>query len=209
MLMEEQHDEMRSDIYLLISTLCRQAPDRDLVEFLAHLEIESGINQMTAAWQDLSAAAKEAQVSALEDEYQDLFIGIGKGEVVPFASWHLTGSLMEKPLAALRQTLTQLGLEREDGVKEPEDHIAAICEVMAALIEQQSEPEAKAFFNQHLATWYGSFCRQMESASSAQFYKAVAVLMAAFFDVEQVKYATSPVSTKAKMKIDVKNITTK
>ncbi|MFA0087989.1 hypothetical protein BCU70_11905 [Vibrio sp. 10N.286.49.C2] len=207
--MEEQHHEIRSDIYLLLSTLCRQAPDRDLLEFLASLEVETGINEMTTAWLALSQAAKNAEVSSVEDEYQDMFVGIGKGEIVPFASWHLTGSLMEKPLALVRQSLADLGLEREDTVKEPEDHIAALFEVMAVLIDQDDNTEAKIFFNQHIATWYDALCRQMESAPSAQFYQAVAVLMNAFLNVEQVAYAVSPTSTKTKMKIDVKNITTK
>ncbi len=94
--MDNEYNELRSDIYLLISTLCRGAPERETIDFLSSLEIEVGINQMTAAWELLSKAAQKAEVSALEDEYQDLFIGVGRGEVVPFASWHLTGSLMEK-----------------------------------------------------------------------------------------------------------------
>ncbi|GAL19242.1 putative formate dehydrogenase-specific chaperone [Vibrio maritimus] len=178
--MENENNELRSDIYLLISTLCRGAPERELLDFLSSLEIESGINQMTSAWQGLAAAANVAEVSALEDEYQDLFIGIGKGEVIPFASWHLTGSLMDKPLAALRHDLGHLGLEREESVKEPEDHISAVCEVLANLIDQQKESEAKAFFNQHLSPWYSDLCRQIENAPSAQFYPSVAALMQAF-----------------------------
>ncbi|WP_353496194.1 TorD/DmsD family molecular chaperone [Vibrio chaetopteri] len=207
--MDNENNQLRSDIYLLISTLCRGAPERELLDFLSTLEIESGINQMTSAWQGLAEAAKVAEVSALEDEYQDLFIGVGKGEVIPFASWHLTGSLMDKPLAALRQDLSHLGLEREESVKEPEDHISAVCEVLAHLIDQQKEQEAKAFFNHHLSPWYTDLCRQIETAPSGQFYPSVAVLMQAFFDVEQVSYAQNPGTTQAKMKIDVKNITTK
>ncbi len=84
--MDNDNNQLRSDIYLLISTLCRGAPERELLDFLSTLEIESGINQMTSAWQGLAEAAKVAEVSALEDEYQDLFIGVGKGEVIPFAS---------------------------------------------------------------------------------------------------------------------------
>lgn len=207
--MDNEYNELRSDIYLLISTLCRGAPERETIDFLSSLEIEVGINQMTVAWELLSKAAQKAEVSALEDEYQDLFIGVGRGEVVPFASWHLTGSLMEKPLALVRHDLNQLGLERDESVKEPEDHISAISEVMAYLISQNQEEQAKAFFNKHLSPWYQDLCRQIDCAKSAQFYRAVSTLMEAFFDVEQVKYAESISSTQTKMKIDVKNITTK
>ena len=49
-------------------------------------------------------------------------------------SWYLTGFLMEKPLAVLRDDLTALGLARRDSCGEPEDHLAALCDVMRALL---------------------------------------------------------------------------
>ncbi|RND32340.1 molecular chaperone, partial [Vibrio cholerae] len=85
---------MRSDIYLLLATLLRDVPSEELCRFLAELDFEANGTEMAKAWQAISAAAHNAQADSLADEYQELFIGIGRGEVVPFASWHLTGSLM-------------------------------------------------------------------------------------------------------------------
>ncbi|MCJ2376574.1 molecular chaperone TorD family protein [Vibrio sp. ZSDZ34] len=207
--MIEEQNQLRSDIYLLLAALCRQAPDASILEFLANLEAEAGNSDMAIAWGELSTMARQNlnNVESLEQEYQDLFIGIGKGQVVPFASWHLTGSLMEKPLAEIRQDLNTLGFERSDSVKEPEDHVSAICEVIAMLIAQGDELKAKSFFNKHLSPWYQRFYEQLNNASSAQFYKPVSTLMKRFFDVEQVKYAENPYSTQTKLKIDVKNLT--
>jgi TorA maturation chaperone TorD len=114
---------------------------------------------------------------------------------------------MEKPLAEIRQDLITLGFERSESVKEPEDHVSAICEVIAMLIAQGDELKAKSFFNKHLSPWYQRFYEQLNNASSAQFYKPVSTLMKRFFDVEQVKYAENPYSTQTKLKIDVKNLT--
>ncbi len=207
--MIEEQNQLRSDIYLLLAALFRQAPDASVLEFLANVEPESGDGDMATAWAELSSTARQNrnEVELLEQEYQDLFIGVGKGQVVLFASWHLTGSLMEKPLAEIRQDLLTLGFERLDSVKEPEDHIAAICEVIAMLIAQGDELQAKSFFNNHLGPWYHKFYEQLINASSAQFYKPVSTLMKRFFDVEQVKYAENPYSTQTKLKIDVKNVT--
>jgi TorA maturation chaperone TorD len=205
----EEQNQLRSDIYLLFAALCRQAPDASVLAFLATLEHETGNGDMAIAWEELSTTARANlnKVETLKQEYQDLFIGVGKGQVVPFASWHLTGSLMEKPLAEIRQDLITLGFERSESVKEPEDHIAAICEVIAMLIAQGDELQAKNFFNRHLSPWYNKFYEQVINASSAQFYKPVSTLMKRFFDVEQVKYAENPYSTQPKLKIDVKNVT--
>ncbi|GAK83285.1 putative formate dehydrogenase-specific chaperone [Vibrio ponticus] len=89
--MENNNEQatLRQDIYLLLASLFRQLPSQDLVAFLADLEIESAESAMQQAWQALKVAAQESEPEALEDEFQDLFIGIGRGEVVPFGSWHM------------------------------------------------------------------------------------------------------------------------
>ena len=61
-------------------------------------------------------------------------IGVGRGELVPFGSYYLAGFLHEKPLAKLREDMELLGIGRAEGVPESEDHIAALCDMMAGLI---------------------------------------------------------------------------
>ncbi|CSB61054.1 Putative formate dehydrogenase-specific chaperone [Vibrio cholerae] len=150
----------------------------------------------------------------MADEYQELFIGIGRGEVVPFASWHLTGSLMEKPLADIRDDLSRLGLERDEQVREPEDHISALCETMAYLCEESGDENAaeetqQAFFNRHIAPWFGKLVSQIRQAPHAQFYLAVAQLLDAFLSLEQVAMTQAPSSRKNRYRIEVKNLTDK
>lgn len=204
--MDNQQQTIRADIYLLLSTLFRQQPTNELIAFLSELETEQSESAMQQAWNQLKQAAIESQPEALADEYQELFIGIGRGEVVPFASWHLTGSLMEKPLASIRHDLVLLGLEREEQVKEPEDHFSALCEVMSVLSGEEEELQ-QVFFNKHLGTWFESLTKQVKNAENANFYRAVAELTQAFMTLEQVRFSANTASSKSKLKIDVKNVT--
>nr|WP_239032757.1 MULTISPECIES: molecular chaperone [Vibrio] len=197
---------MRTEIYLVLSALFRSAPSEEMIEFLTSLEVEPSESAMQKAWIALQQAAKDSNREALEDEYQDLFIGIGRGEVMPFGSWHMTGAMMEKPLAEIRHDLELLGFERDENVKEPEDHIAALCEVMSMLTGEEEDLQ-QAVFNKHISPWFNSFTQQLENAQSANFYKPAAQLCEAFLTLEQVRFSVNTKSSKHKLKIDVKNVT--
>jgi len=202
----EQEQTLRTEIYLVLSALFRSAPSEEMIEFLTSLEVEPSESAMQKAWIALQQAAKDSNREALEDEYQDLFIGIGRGEVMPFGSWHMTGAMMEKPLAEIRHDLELLGFERDENVKEPEDHIAALCEVMSMLTGEEEDLQ-QAVFNKHIAPWFNSFTQQLENAQSANFYKPAAQLCEAFLTLEQVRFSVNTKSSKHKLKIDVKNVT--
>ncbi|MCR9521360.1 molecular chaperone [Vibrio alginolyticus] len=202
----EQEQTLRTEIYLVLSALFRSAPSEEMIEFLTSLEVEPSESAMQKAWIALQQAAKDSNREALEDEYQDLFIGIGRGEVMPFGSWHMTGAMMEKPLAEIRHDLELLGFERDENVKEPEDHIAALCEVMSMLTGEEEDLQ-QAVFNKHIAPWFNSFSQQLENAESANFYKPAAQLCEAFLTLEQVRFSVNTKSSKHKLKIDVKNVT--
>lgn len=116
----QPESSLRADIYLLLSTLFRQAPSPALLELLTLLDTVADDSEMQNAWLQLKAAASCYSDAELEEEYQHLFIGIGRGEVVPFASWHLTGSLMEKPLAgkeAMMKEKNEINESRRDLLK--------------------------------------------------------------------------------------------
>ncbi|MDK9756598.1 molecular chaperone [Vibrio sp. D173a] len=202
----EQEQTLRTEIYLVLAALFRSAPSEEMIEFLTSLEVEPSESAMQKAWIALQQAAKDSNREALEDEYQDLFIGIGRGEVMPFGSWHMTGAMMEKPLAEIRHDLELLGFERDENVKEPEDHIAALCEVMSMLTGEEEDLQ-QAVFNKHIAPWFNSFTQQLENAESANFYKPAAQLCEAFLTLEQVRFSVNTKSSKHKLKIDVKNVT--
>ncbi|MBY5993248.1 molecular chaperone [Ferrimonas balearica] len=184
-----EHQQLRADIYQLISALLRQAPNAELMQFLANLELdEDNDSDMGKAWHGLKLAAQTHLDSQLDDEFFNLFIGLGHGEVIPYTSWYLTGSLMDQPLALLRQDLMRLGFAREESVKEPEDHLGALCEVMAFLLLESRQQEQITFWQRHLEPWVDQFFTDLAKAKNASFYVAVAALGQAFFAAEKVEF---------------------
>ncbi|GIC76458.1 molecular chaperone [Moritella sp. F3] len=184
---------LRIDIYSLLAHLLRKAPDAEVIDWLANLDVDAPnaliqTTGMSAAWPLLKLAAQKTLLTAAEDEYQDLFIGIGHGEIVPFGSWFLTGSLMEMPLAHLRHDLKKLGFQRDESVKEPEDHIAALLEVMTMLVSESNHRDQAEFFNRHIDTWFERFCLDLKKAKSAVFYSAVAELAWQFLSIEKIRF---------------------
>lgn len=192
-----QEEELRANTYGLLGNLLARVPDRDMLDRLAAIETarsEQG-NGMAAAWTTLAMAARRTTLEALDDEYHALFIGIGRGELMPYGSWYLTGFLMERPLAALRQDLKALGFERREDVKEPEDHAGALMETMCMLIlsgDAVSDHEQKRFFERHLEPWIGKFFEDLQNANRANFYAAVGVLGAQFVELEKQYLAMLP-----------------
>lgn len=149
--------------------------------------IENPETSIELAWALIRAAAYDFTAEQINDEYHDLFIGVGRGIVVPYGSWHITGFLMEKPLGALRADLRRLGFERSEGVKESEDHIASLCQAMAEIIaaDEIDFDTERAFFNDHIEPWAEDFFTLVDSASAAAFYRAVAQLGQSFIEVEK------------------------
>jgi len=181
-------DRVRGNVYALLGHLLAGPPESDVLAMLAGIEaVPSDESLLTASWKMLADAAGRATRESLKDEYLALFVGLGRGEIVPYGSWYLTGFLMEQPLARLRSDLAELGIERQEGVKEPEDHAAALCDVMALLISgDEPAPVAlqQQFFARHMEPWIGRFFRDLQQASSARFYRAVGQLGEQFMDVE-------------------------
>ena len=178
----------RADVYRLLSALLAGPPGAELVGMLRDItpdDAESGA-AMTSAWQALQAAAEQAAPSGLEDEYFNLFIGLGRGELVPYASFYIHGFLMEKVLACLRDDLAVLGITRSNGVAEPEDHAAAVCETMGMIITEHGlHLQQLAFFERYVDSWMGPFFDDLGKAEAAVFYRAVALLGQHFLEVER------------------------
>lgn len=189
-------ETLRANTWALLAHLLAAPPDAQMLGRLSRIAEQQPDpeDMLGAAWRMLGSAVSRASPSALEDEYHALFIGIGQGELVPYGSWYLTGFLMEKPLALLRGDLARLGFERQDDVSEPEDHAAAVCDVMAMLGGGEAPAgtrEQAAFFGRHVAPWLGRFFRELQEARSAHFYRAVGQLGEQFLAVES-RYLNKP-----------------
>lgn len=188
----EPGEQARADVYRLLGALLASAPGPAMLGMLRDIRLQESPDgdAMNAAWAALRAAAEQAAPARLEEEFFSLFIGLGRGEVVPYASFYIHGFLMEKVLASLRGELAGLGIERRREVAEPEDHVAALCEVMGMIISGHGlHLRQSAFFDAYVDSWAGRFFEDLGKAGSADFYRAVAQLGREFLAVERYYFS--------------------
>lgn len=176
----------RSLIYRLLGRALAEAADAGFLERLTRLDGDDGA--VGSALRALAVQARTVTVEAAQAEYDVLFIGVARGDLVPYASFYLTGFLHERPLARLRAELQSLGLARIAGRSDPEDHIATECEAMASLIARGDDVQA-GFFERHLAPWAGRFFTDLERAGSARLLRPVGTLGRLMIDLDRQGFA--------------------
>lgn len=186
----DEIDLLRAQQYDLLAALLGRAPGSSLLAALAAVKEGDGVlGRQVAA---LRRAAAETDTEAVEREFFALFIGVGRGELLPYASYYLTGFLNERPLARVREDFAALGIERDESMSEPEDHLAILLEVMAGLAAGrfEAEPDMQAhFFARHIEPWADRFFADLEKAKAGQFYRAVGGLGRAFIEIEAEAFA--------------------
>jgi TorA maturation chaperone TorD len=180
----------RAREYALLAALLAGPPDAAVLGRLAKIEGDS--TALGLAHRGLAKAAAGKDAAAVAREYFELFIGIGRGELLPYGSYYLTGFLHERPLARLRADLADLAVERVDGHGDPEDHAAVLCEIMAGLSAGESAVPVERqqyFFDRHLAPWIGRFFADLEAAQAADFYRPVGTIGRVFIEIETDAFA--------------------
>jgi TorA maturation chaperone TorD len=182
----------RAEVYGLLARLYYAPPDAGLLASLrvAVTEAPAAGGFLEEPWRAVVGAAREMQEPAIAQEFDALFGGVGKPDILPYASSHLSGFLNERPLAQLREDLQELGLTRDDAMAETEDHLSYLCEVMRFLIAGDDVAVAnltrqREFFARHLQPWVDTLCEEILAHPRARFYAAVAGFTQAFVSVEQ------------------------
>jgi TorA maturation chaperone TorD len=193
-------DQARADFYALLARLYAAAPDAALLASIAgcdqlagDAESEAG-RALAVAWGKLLAASSAMDPAAAADEYQTLFVGVGKSEVSAHGSAYVK-SPGSSPLIEVRASLARLGLARQSGVNIYEDHLAAVCETMRVLITGagQGEPfafaEQRQFFESHVAPWVFDCCSAIQNSPVANYYRRVAEFTQLFMVIERDSFA--------------------
>jgi TorA maturation chaperone TorD len=181
-------DQLRADLYGYLSALLAAPPDKDLLARTASLAgDDTPLGRSIAA---LAKLARQSGPDAAEREFNNLFIGLGRGELLPYASYYMTGFLNEKPLALLRKDMAGFGIIRAPNVFEPEDNIASLMEMMAGLIAGRfGDPAPLArqqeFFNRHIAPWALHFFTDLEGAKGSVLYAPAGAVGRHFMEIER------------------------
>ncbi len=188
----EPEDLLRAQLYRLIARFLSAPPGKSDLETAAALQgDQSALGRAIATFAHIAARSQPAEVA---DEYNVLFIGLPRGELVPYGSYYLTGFLHEKPLAKLRQDMARLGIERDPDIREPEDHIASLLEIMAGLIDgtfgaPASLAEQKQFFETHIDCWAPYFFRDLQEARTSVLFSALGAVGGTFLEIEESAFA--------------------
>lgn len=191
----DPEDRARSELYDFIGLLLVRPADAALLEQVAGLKGDD-----TPLGNALNVLAKVASVTSAETaerEFNALFVGLGRGELLPYASHYLTGFLNEKPLANLRSDMSKRGIGRAEGKREPEDHIASLMEMMAGMIVGRfgtvtSVAEQKLFFQAHIEPWAVHFFSDLQATKSSVFYGAVGALGRQYMEIEAEAFGMLP-----------------
>ena len=184
-------DRGRADFYALLARLYAGAPDWPLLQAIARAPALEGGGPIAASWQRLTAASGAMDTAAAEQEYTDLFIGVGKSEVNLHGSHWIAGAMMERPLAELRAELATLGLGRRAGVTMLEDHLSALFESMRLLIAGSdgrapaSVATQRAFFERHIGPWAFPCCAAIRETTIANYYACVAEFTEQFMALDR------------------------
>lgn len=187
-----EEDELRARFYRLLAHLLSRPADAVMLENLADLGGDG--SDMGKALGALAVAAAATTPEQAEDDYNRLFIGMTRGELVPYASYYITGFLNEKPLADLRGDMARLGIARAEGVSEPEDHVASVADMMAGMILGEfgaPSPlcDQREFFNRHVASWADRFFTDLEGAQGADLYRSAGAVGRIFMAIEREAFS--------------------
>ena len=182
-----EEDRLRADLYNYLGVILSRPADELLIAQTASLSGDA--SPLGEAISTLAKVAKLSKPRAVVSEFNKLFIGLGRGELLPYASYYLTGFLNEKPLATLRQDMAAHGMARADNVFEPEDNIASLMEMMGAqIVGRFGTPSdlarQRTFFNRHIAPWAGHFFTDLEGAKNSVFYAPVGTVGRIFMEIE-------------------------
>ena len=182
-----EEDVLRSRFYALLARLLAAPITEEDLQTVRALEGDE--TELGAALGAMANISAKTSLKTATNEYDALFIGVVHGELVPYASYYLTGFLQEKPLAELRFDMVRLGIARSEDLVEPEDHIAVVCEMMHGLItgafgEATSIDIQKDFFDSHIRPWASRFFQDLEAAESAVLYMPVGTIGRVFMEVE-------------------------
>jgi len=180
-------DKLRANVYSLLGNLLFVPPDQSILDSLK--ELSGDDSEFGRAFNTLAKLSSATSVEEAIEEYNGLFVGMGRGELLPFGSYYLTGFLNEKPLAKLRNSMSELGIARREKVTEPEDHIGSLMEMMSGLVlgrygEPASVQEQRDFFEAHIEPWAVHFYKDLEAAKLSRLYQPVGKIGQLFMEIE-------------------------
>ncbi len=171
------HASLRTDAYVLLAALLLDKPSEAAINLVQNMRWSIDLpERVQEALVDLHHAGSRFPIAAISKEFDRIFVGLGCGELVPYASWYREKMIQSAPLAAIRSDLARLGIVRQSDSFEPEDHAGALCEIMALLSLPENgiaDQDQADFFNRHVDSWMPDFFRDLQRVGKKGFYQCV------------------------------------
>ena len=187
-------DRLRADLYNFLGLILSGPASQIILDQTTDLTGDD--TDLGQAISSLARVAKVSKPASVESEFNALLIGLGRGELLPYASYYLTGFLNEKPLATLRRDMAVRGITRAQNVYEQEDNIASLLEMMGGLVVGRFGAPAtlsdkREFFNKHISPWAAHFFSDLEAAKNSVLYASVGAVGKAFMAIEAESFRMS------------------
>jgi TorA maturation chaperone TorD len=184
-------DAARANFYALIARLLTGGPDEALLGNLSAAQpLGDGADAaLSQAWQALLEGSNGADADAIAEEYEQLFVGVGKARVSIYAGFHGGAPAVDHPRVRMQADLAALGLARTAPI-EPEDHYAIIFDTLRVLVgggagrEPAPIAEQKRFFDRHVRPGAARFFAAVGADAKANYYRRFAAMAAAFIALE-------------------------
>jgi len=183
----------RANFYALLARLFHSGADGALLRSLAEAEPIEGDEALSRAWAELSLASAAMDADAAAEEYDAVFVGVGKAAVSIYAGYYTGAEAIDHPRVRLQADFAAFGLERR-GMTEPEDHFATLFDVMRVLVAggagrgPAAIEEQKRFYEAYLESGAAKFFNAVMACAKANYYRKVAALGLAFVAIESESF---------------------
>jgi TorA maturation chaperone TorD len=211
--MEASFNQSRLAYYDFLAAVMMERPSIRTLEAICNRErvnTETYPNDyLKEGWQIIDSFLDEKEVNDLlleevTQEFTEIFLALGGGQVLPYESKYIDGKLMDRSLVHLRHFLKEIGLVRTKLLREPEDNLAVELDIMRHLIKKSLDDNKNGhwlecqelFLNDHLLCWGLDIFRDLEMAPSAKFYKGIAKIGYGFLLLEKESFGKLDLETK-------------
>lgn len=179
-------DETVRNLYRFLSGVLADPPRKTAVsEFRAGLlpepsglptaQLQRGFHSIQA-WAD-TIEDVEATATALDREHTRLFVGPRPS--LQIHESYYAGDYLGTPLAALKRTYAELGIQSSEDRKEEADHAAVELAALAVLSRTATDrTTAKRTFLREHGGWLPSLAEDIRAEAESPFYRAVGDILA-------------------------------
>lgn len=179
----------------LIKSFFIDKPDAELLSrwrgTFSALSKEQISPMLDKAVRNVSQQLGEKSLEAIQDEYYSLFVDpFGENHVNLLASHYFDGRNYGETLVSIRDMFAKSEVEKDAEVKDPEDSLVIMFDLLGTLIEMEKDGEQTITAQQQLIVDYlipflDKLAPVINNNPAADFYAAVVEFMVGYLDLER------------------------